>query len=45
MREARKALITNCVLPELHLFIDSLNRNLVPEFEKLDGHRYCLGSR
>jgi HK97 family phage portal protein len=42
MQEARKSLITNCVLPELHLFIDSLNRNLVPEFEKLDGHRYCL---
>ncbi|MGP8216739.1 MAG: phage portal protein [Bacteroidia bacterium] len=42
MNEARKALITNCVLPELHLFVDSLNRDLVPEFEKIDGHRYCL---
>ncbi len=42
MQEARKALITNCVLPELHLFVDSLNRDLVPEFEKLSNRHYSL---
>ncbi len=42
MQEARKALITNCVLPELHLFVACLNRDLIPEFEKLDNSRYIL---
>jgi hypothetical protein len=35
-------LVTNVVLPELHLFVDSLNRDLVPEFEKIDNRRYLL---
>jgi HK97 family phage portal protein len=42
MQEARKALITQCVLPELHLFTGCLNRDLVPEFEKRDGKKYLL---
>ncbi len=42
MQEARKALITNCVLPELHLFNACLNRDLIPEFEKQDNRRYSL---
>lgn len=42
MQEARKALITNCVIPKLHTWLDALNRNLVPEYEAKDKKQYEL---
>jgi HK97 family phage portal protein len=42
MNDARKSLILNAVLPVLKEFIDVLNSQLIPDFEKRDGKKYEL---
>jgi len=41
MQEARIALITQCVIPKLHTWLDNMNRDLVPEFQA-DGQTLSL---
>ncbi len=40
MQDARKALILNCVMPKLHLWIDAIHRDLLSEWEKVDNKKY-----
>lgn len=42
VKEARRELISNVVLPELQAFIDELNRVLVPKYEARDNKKYLL---
>jgi HK97 family phage portal protein len=42
MQEAKRDIILNAVLPVLQEFVDILNLQLIPEFEKADGAKYEL---
>ena len=42
MQEARHALITNCVIPQLHLWCDFIMRDLLAEYSQTDNKKYEL---
>jgi len=42
MLQAAQDFIKNCVAPKMHLFVDALNRNLVSEWNKMEGKTYML---
>lgn len=42
MQEAKKAFITDAVVPHIYRLIDELNRWYIPPFEKTDGKKYKL---
>jgi HK97 family phage portal protein len=43
MQEARKAFITDAVLPELEAFVDGLNRWMVAEYNRAENTNYYIG--